>query len=274
MTVTRRTAFAASAAAATLAAPAVHASTQGRNRKTYVLVHGTYLGGWIWTPVADRLQAMGHRVYHPSMTGCGERKHLMSPSVGLDTHATDVTNLITWEELDPVILLGHSFAGNTVSEVAGRMPERIRNLVFFDALIPTRERPAAIMPNPDGTWPQSWIDRTTKFIDGYQMVFWDSYPVDMLIPPSETAIVDLLKRRITPFPAKQWTDRVDFSKGAWEAVPRCTYLQPTEQKHSPSSERMWGPAKGPGWDFAQLPIPRLGMLSRPDLVADWLATLS
>ena len=76
---------------------------------TYVLVHGTWHGGWVWQDVADRLRAGGHRVYTPTCTGCGERLHLTNPDVGLETHITDITQVIEFEDLDEVILVGLSF---------------------------------------------------------------------------------------------------------------------------------------------------------------------
>ncbi|MCZ8131742.1 MAG: alpha/beta fold hydrolase [Steroidobacteraceae bacterium] len=241
--------------------------------KTYVLVHGTWHGGWVWQRVAERLRAQGHRVYTPTCTGCGERVHLSSPDVGLDTHVTDVANVIEFEELDRVILVGHSFAGLTITGVADRLRERIRRIVFFDALVPTATRNAAVLPGPDGRYPEWWEKRRAQFVDGYRMVFWDHYPIDMLVPASDVENVALLKRRLTTHPMRQWTDRLELGNGGWEGLPR-TYFQPTKQAHSPSSEAMWGPAKAPGWDFVQLPVSREAMLTHPQELTAALAALT
>ena len=103
---------------------------------TFVLVHGTWHGGCVWQDVADRLRAMGHRVFSPTCTGCGERLHLTGPHVGLEAHITDIAQVLKFEDLHSVILLGHSFSGITITGVADRCRERIDRIVFFDALVP------------------------------------------------------------------------------------------------------------------------------------------
>jgi pimeloyl-ACP methyl ester carboxylesterase len=102
---------------------------------TYVLVHGAWRGSWIWKRVRRLLQAQGHEVFTPTHTGVADRSHLSSPSVNLDTHITDVANLLRWEELSDVILCGHSYGGCVISGVADRVPERIGALVYLDAFV-------------------------------------------------------------------------------------------------------------------------------------------
>ena len=103
--------------------------------KTYVLVHGGFHGGWCWHHVAHALRARGHSVFTPTQTGCGERAHLISKSITLDTFVDDIANVFLWEDLRDVILVGHSFGGNSISGVADRMPERIRQLIYLDAVM-------------------------------------------------------------------------------------------------------------------------------------------
>src|SRR6478752_8384279 len=86
--------------------------------KTFVLVHGSWHGGWCWRRVVDILERAGHKVYAPTLTGLGERSHLMSGLITLDTHVTDVANVIQWENLENIVLVGHSYAGFVVSGVA------------------------------------------------------------------------------------------------------------------------------------------------------------
>jgi pimeloyl-ACP methyl ester carboxylesterase len=99
----------------------------------YVLVGGAWLGGWCWQPVARRLREAGHVAYPVTLTGLGERSHLSNPEVNLDTHVTDVVNLIEFENLRNVVLLGHSYAGIVVTSAADRVPERIAQLVYLDS---------------------------------------------------------------------------------------------------------------------------------------------
>src|SRR5581483_4954661 len=95
----------------------------------FVLVHGAWHGGWCWKRVRNILQAQGHEVFTPTLTGLADRSHLLTPAVNLDTHVDDVANLIRWEELSNVILCGHSYGGAVISGVADRVPEHIAALV-------------------------------------------------------------------------------------------------------------------------------------------------
>lgn len=106
----------------------------------YVLVGGAWLGGWCWQTVAWRLRDSGHAAYAVTLTGLGERAHLASPEVDLDTHITDVVNLVKFEDLNDVVLLGHSYAGIVVTGIADRIRERISQLVYLDS-----------GPTPDGS---------------------------------------------------------------------------------------------------------------------------
>jgi pimeloyl-ACP methyl ester carboxylesterase len=104
--------------------------------KTFVLVHGAWHGGWCWRRVADRLQAQGHKVFTPTLTGLGERSHLMRPGIDVSTHVTDVVNVLKWERLSEVVLCGHSYGGFVVSGVAEQMAPSIGSIVFLDAFLP------------------------------------------------------------------------------------------------------------------------------------------
>jgi pimeloyl-ACP methyl ester carboxylesterase len=104
--------------------------------RTFVLVHGSWHGGWCWRRVADRLEQRGHKVYTPTLTGLGERVHLVSAGVDLNTHITDVVNVIKFEGLQNIVLVGHSYAGCVISGVAEQMLPAIASIVFVDAFLP------------------------------------------------------------------------------------------------------------------------------------------
>jgi len=234
--------------------------------KTYVLVHGTWLGGWIWADVADRLRAKGHRVFTPTLTGVGERHHLTSPKIGLDTHIADVVAVLDCEELENVIIVGHSFSGAAITGAADARRAKIAHIVFFDALIPHAGRMTAAETKPDGTETATFTARRAAFIDGYQMDFWADYRMQMLIGDDRPDLQAKMKRRITPHPAKSWTDTLVLKNGGWEGLKRTCY-RGTKQAFAPSSDKMWGPATGPGWTLIDLPTGRMGMMTDPDLVA-------
>ena len=242
--------------------------------RTFVLVHGTWHGGWVWRDVRRLLESRGHRVFTPTCTGCGEREHLSSPDIGLETHIEDICNVVRFEELDDIVLVGHSFAGITITGVADRMRGKIRRIVFFDALVPRSGTMAAVSPDPvTGEYPAWWQERRRKFIDGYRMVLWDEYPVDMLVPPEMTAHVERLRRLITTHPARQWTDELVLERGGWEGLRRA-YLHCVGQAYQMSSEFMIGPAREPGWDFVELNTPRNAMMTHPERVAETLLSLA
>lgn len=125
-------------AATAVAQPAAEvAAESGRDPgQTYVLVHGAWGGGWAFRGLADILQSAGHRVYRPTLTGLGERVHLATPEVTLETHVQDVLNLVRFEALERFVLVGHSYGGMVVTVVADRIPQKVKSLVYVDAHLP------------------------------------------------------------------------------------------------------------------------------------------
>src|SRR5215831_7588698 len=103
---------------------------------TFVLVHGAWHGGWGWQRVTDRLRARGHTVFAPTLTGLGERAHLLHPGVNLSLHIADVLAVIKYERLGGIVLVGHSYGGCVISGVAEAVPDAVRAMVFLDAFIP------------------------------------------------------------------------------------------------------------------------------------------
>src|SRR4051812_34240279 len=107
---------------------------------TYVLVHGGGHGGWCYQRVARLLRSDGHEVYAPTLTGLGERSHLVGPQVDLDMHIQDVVALLHFEDLRAVILVGHSYGGMVITGVADRASDRIGRLVYLDAATPVNNQ--------------------------------------------------------------------------------------------------------------------------------------
>ena len=104
--------------------------------KNLVLVPGAWLGAWVWKKIIPPLEKQGYNVYPITLSGMGERKHLSSEKIGMETAVQDVMNVIEYNDLDDIILVGHSFAGKVVSVVSDRMPEKIRQVLFLDAFVP------------------------------------------------------------------------------------------------------------------------------------------
>src|ERR1700757_751905 len=104
--------------------------------ETFVLVHGAWAGSVVWRQLEPRLRGAGHEVYAPTLTGIGERKHLLSRDIDLDTHIEDVIGVIDEEDLSDIVLVGHSYGGMVITGVADRVPEKVASLVYLDAFVP------------------------------------------------------------------------------------------------------------------------------------------
>jgi pimeloyl-ACP methyl ester carboxylesterase len=107
-----------------------------KNAQTFVLVHGAWHGGWCWRRVAELLQEQGHRVVTPTLTGLGERSHLLCRSINLDTHITDIVNVFRWERIENAVLVAHSYAGWVVSGALETVHSQVSAIVYLDAHLP------------------------------------------------------------------------------------------------------------------------------------------
>ena len=140
-------------------------ASEPAEKLTLVLVHGATAGGWEWKRTGEFLTADGHTVYRATLTGLGERMHLNSTEVSLETHINDVVNLILFEDLHNVVLTGHSYGGMVVTGVIDRIPDRIRHVVYLDAAVPDDGMSIWDLfggQNPEGP----------RFTDGFMQVPW------------------------------------------------------------------------------------------------------
>ena len=140
------------------------AAAANQQKYTYVIVHGAWGGGWDWRNVADGLAADGNTVFRPTLTGQGEHSNLASTNIDLDTHIQDIVNVILWENLHDVVLVGHSYGGMVITGVADRVPGRIKHLVYLDALLPEDGEcvngiiaPSLRQPVKDGFVTAPWV---------------------------------------------------------------------------------------------------------------------
>jgi pimeloyl-ACP methyl ester carboxylesterase len=195
------------------------------NRATYVLVHGAWHGGWCWSRVAERLRAAGHAVFTPTCTGLGERAHLMSRHITLDTFTNDIANVIEAEELSDVILVGHSFGGLPVSGVADRMRERIRHLVYLDSLL--------VAPG------QSPFDILAPEVVAKRIKAAEDSSGGVSLPPqppesfgvTDEADVAWLRRRLTPHPLSTYASPLNITNFVGNGLPR-TYVACTNPPYA------------------------------------------
>lgn len=183
---------------------------------TFVLIHGGWHGGWCWREVAKRLRAAGHDVFTPTLTGLGEREHLWTPEVGLATHTQDVLHLIRFEQLNRVILVGHSYGGVIITLVADQMASSIDALVYVDAIIPEDQV---------SSWNHFPPERKESMLSGAAQ--WGG----LRVPPPDPAVWGItneqdrawLQACCTPHPLKTMQDAPHVSQ-AWQAVRRKHYV--------------------------------------------------
>lgn len=236
---------------------------------TFVLVPGLWLGAWAWQPVTAALRAHGHEVYPVSLTGVGDRAHLGRPDTDLDVHVTDVTNLLRYEDLRDVVLVGHSYAGAVVTPaVADRMPDRVAQLVFVDT-----------GPMPDGVSsgefaPPADRARNAALVaehgDGWRLPppNW----AELAAPDVDASVVALLEERSVPQPWATTTAPARLT-GAWEKLPRLGVLSTftVEQVRAMAADLpLCRHMTGDQWRYEELPTWHWPMFTRPTDLADLL----
>jgi pimeloyl-ACP methyl ester carboxylesterase len=210
----------------------------------FVLVHGAWHGGWCWQRVTLALQQQGHRVHAVTLTGLGERAHLLAPSITLDTHIDDVISAIEVEELHDVILAVHSYAGMIGTAVADRLGKHLKHLVYVDAVV----------PKPGESWSSTQSAATQQ-----QRLSAAQASTRFSFPPPDPEVFGLhdadhawVKRRQTPHPGNTYQAPLDFDIKRVAAIPRtfvnCT--QPALATIEPSRLRVKDPKF---WDGAWLP---------------------
>lgn len=217
---------------------------------TYVLVHGASGGGWDWQVIDQLLSDEGHIVYRATLTGLGERAHLANPAINLTTHIDDVANLILFEGLDQVILVGHSYGGMVITGVMDRLPEHIKQVFFLDAFVPGDGMAAVDL----------WGDLSEhKIKDGLVYFSWldSSNPV-----PGDT-----------PQSLKTLTESVSFKDPKALALP-VTYLPfvagPAQAKVRSTMDQSWKRAVSRGWTIRTLESDHNAQRSHPRELADLL----
>ena len=233
--------------------------------RTFVLVHGGFHGGWCWSEVAARLRACGHSVFTPTQTGCGERSHLLSKSITLDTFVDDIANVLQWEDLHDVVLVGHSFGGNSISGVADRMPERIRQLVYLDAVI---------LENGETVYGQLPPDVARVRMQAAQasggLCIEPPAPATFGIRDEEQ--IRFVQARLTNHPQGTYTSPLKLAHKVGNGLP-AVYVQCTDPVYaSLRSSRDW--VRANGMKLVEIKTGHDAMITAPELLADLLLTLS
>jgi len=227
---------------------------------TFVLVHGAWHGGWCWRRVADRLQGRGHAVFTPTLTGLGERSHLLRVGIGLLTHVTDVVNVMKWEGLSDVVLCGHSYGGMVISGVAEQMAEAIRSIVFLDAFVPHNGESAQDLTGPAvRELARAALQRG-----------------DLAIPPrsaeafgvnaADRAWVD---RLCVPQPVGAFTEKIVLT-GARDRIPRKSFIRAASYANPGFDKALAAARADPSWRTYEVSCGHDVMVDAPDRLTEIL----
>lgn len=234
----------------------------------FLLVHGAWHGSWCWRDVLPILRAQGHRVHALTLTGVGERAHLRTPAITLETHIEDVVHAIEMEELQDLVLAVHSYAGMLGTAVADRMPARLRHLVYVDAVV----------PEPGESWSSTHTPATRE-----ARIAACEHSTDYSFPPPDPAVYGLtgvqyewVQRRQVPHPGHPYTQPLDFDPRRVSSVPR-TFIDCTSpalatieaSRRRVRDPQFWQGAWAGGGDASVVDIPtgHDPMISAPEQLA-------
>jgi len=244
----------------------------------YVLVHGAWHGAWCWDQVAALLRRAGQQVYAPTLTGLGESASLLTPNIGLDTHVQDVVELLQQEDLQQVILVGHSYAGMVITGVADARPQRIKNLVYLDAVVPhDGESMADIAPLVINVFRRE----AQKTGAGWRVNPPRVRPAALggLFGITQEPDLSLVRAKVTPQPLKTFLQPLHLTNRAAVASIERTFI------HCKGGGRVRallqrvltrgsGPPNEPGWRVWELPSGHDAMILAPRQLTDLLLRLA
>ncbi len=232
----------------------------------FVLVHGAWHGGWCWRAVKELLEAKGHQVYTPTLTGLGRRADLMSRGITMDRMVGDVADMLRHGDLSDVVLVGHSFGGPVITGAADRESSRIRNLIYLDA---------AILEDGESMFdmiPQDIVTERRK------LAIETSGGVSLPVPDTSIfGIMDegqseFVKRRLTPHPISTYETPLNLCGKPGDVAP-CSYIVCTNPMYKPLAQARER-AKSYDWPLYELATGHDAMISAPQDTAGLLMRIS
>ncbi|MBG6162270.1 MAG: alpha/beta fold hydrolase [Roseibium album] len=233
--------------------------------KTFVLVHGVWHGGWCWSRVANLLRARGHRVTAPTQTGLGERSHLLSPDITIQTFVDDIVQHLRFENLKNVVLVGHSFGGIPITGVADVVPDRIAKLIYLDA----------IMLDAGETWLGLLPEDMAR--DRTELAGKTSGGLTLPPAPAESfgvsrpEDVSFVEPRLTPHPFRTFTTALDLKSPVGNSLP-ADYIHCTDLPYRPAIVAL-DRARKLGWPIEEIASGHDAMVTEPLALADLLEGL-
>ncbi|AET94587.1 putative esterase (plasmid) [Burkholderia sp. YI23] len=244
-------------------------SSAPNNSLNFVLIHGAWHGGWVWRSVMDELSARGHRVVAPTMTGLGERHHLVASATSLDVNIADIVNVIEAEELRDVVLVGHSYGGLVASGVADRIAHALRTVVFLDSLLVESGQCAF------DVLPASVVEERKESVRASGQPL--AMPVNGLKGtgiPDDHPRAAWVHRRLTPHPLATYATPLRLDHPLGNGLP-CTYVHcanPSYETLAPVREHVR--SHYPDWGYESIDTGHDAMVLAPGLLVDLLERLA
>jgi pimeloyl-ACP methyl ester carboxylesterase len=240
---------------------------RANTRPPYVLVHGAWHGGWCWGKVAERLWAAGHRVFTPTLTGLGDRAHLIAPTVGLAIYIEDILSTLEMEDLSDVVLVGHSFGGTVISGVADARADRIHRLVFLDSFLVQSGQ------SPFDQLPPEVVETRRASVIKIQGLYGET----QAMPPPAPSVFGItdaedaawVASRLRSHPIKSYEDTLQLKRPLGAGLPK-TYIACTNPDYRANAPaRQWVQTQS-DWTYFDLKTGHDAMILAPDALSEML----
>ncbi len=232
---------------------------------TFVLVHGTGCGGWVWQKLSPLLRAGGHEVYTPTLTGVGDRSHLLGCGVDLNTHILDITNLLFFDDLSEVILVGHSYGGMVITGIAAKAPERLKGVVYFDAYLPDEGQ------SESDLWPAAMRAEILEDVAAGRGV--RKPPSLAFLGITDPELGEWVMARMTPHPLATYNQPAPSGNARSSELPR-VFIHCTAGPTTPLFATFATKARAGGWMVHELSSGHMGMLTAPEELAKILLQIA
>lgn len=233
---------------------------------TILLVHGAWAGAWSWRDTARLLRKQGFDVYAPSMTGIAERSHVDPRQVTLSTHIADISGLMRYEELENVLVVGHSYGGMVITGAVDREPQRVAGMVYLDAFLPKSGQSLWDIAGPER------VEMQKKGAMAHDGGFSVPRPN---VPPMPPELAAKWGPLFTPQPigtmSEKWTSVRPEAERTW---PRRHYILCTAYKDSPFYQFADEVKGKPDWDYSEFDALHDVVRSHPEMTANRIAEIA
>ena len=223
--------------------------------KSVVLVHGSCHGGWCWNKIIPFLRKYNHEIYTPTLTGLGERSHLLNESINLSTHIEDIVQVFEYQDLYEVFLIGHSYGGIVISGVAEKIPDRIKSMIFLDAYIPHNGKSAFdLIPGLRGIYDQRSLKE-----HGKEWLVSSYTPEEFGV--TNAGDITWMKSRLCPMPFHTHDEPLSIQEIKAKQLPKA-YIVCTD--FGDSMVRSIGPKEVNNWNYFELRRGHDSMITAPE----------